>query len=71
MRTKDPREHKALGREVRNFNPEIWEVEGFDLVVKGNLAKFRQNEHFKNQLLATGDKVGTDIMREALPPVSI
>lgn len=57
MRTQDPREHKALGRQVRGFDASTWDARGFDLVVKGNLAKFRQNPLFMQNLLATGSKV--------------
>lgn len=57
MATEDPQEHKRLGRLVRNFDPEVWDSAGYDLVVKGNLEKFRQNLLFQRELLATGDKV--------------
>lgn len=57
MATSDPREQKALGRKVRGFDPAMWDKAGFEVVVEGNLAKFRQNPHFKSQLLATGDRV--------------
>ena len=57
MATSDPREQKALGRKVRGFDPALWDKEGYDVVVEGNLAKFRQNPCFRDQLLATGDRV--------------
>ncbi|CAN0544655.1 unnamed protein product [Laminaria digitata] len=57
MNTRDPREHKALGRQVRGFVASMWNEVGFDLVVQGNLAKFRQNPLFRKTLLATGSKV--------------
>lgn len=57
MGTEDPQEHKRLGRLVKNFDPEAWESVGYDLVVQGNLEKFRQNPQFQLELLATGDKV--------------
>lgn len=58
MATKDPREQKALGRRVKGFDAAVWDNVGYDIVVKGNLEKFRQNDIFLQQLLATGDKVG-------------
>lgn len=53
----DPQEIKALGREVKNFDTKIWNQHKFDIVVKGNLAKFSQNEDLKEFLLSTGDKI--------------
>lgn len=57
MATSDPREQKALGRKVRGFDAALWDKEGYDVVVEGNLAKFRQNPRFRDELLATGDRV--------------
>ncbi len=52
-----PREHKALGRQVKNFVSETWERECLGIVVRGNLAKFSQNPDMLAALLATGDKL--------------
>ena len=52
-----PKEQKQLGREVRNFDKKIWEEKAIDFVVEGNVAKFGQNEHMKNILLDTGERV--------------
>lgn len=52
----DPRELKALGREVPNFNDEIWHQERFKIVVAGNYYKFTQNPELKELLLKTGDR---------------
>lgn len=52
-----PSEFKNLGRLVKNFNPTIWDKHKFEIVVKGNLAKFSQNPQLNNFLLSTGDKV--------------
>ncbi len=38
-----PAEVKALGRQVRGFDKARWEQQRFDIVVRGNLAKFSQN----------------------------
>lgn len=57
MATSDPREQKALGRRVKGFVPAVWDKAGYGVVVEGNLAKFRQNPHFRDELLATGDRV--------------
>lgn len=60
MTTSDPREMKAVGRRVRGFDADLWDQKGYDVVVKGNLAKFRQNPIFREELLATRDKVRDD-----------
>ena len=57
MATSDPREQKALGRKVRGFDAALWDKQGYDVVVEGNLAKFRQNPSYRDELLATGDRV--------------
>lgn len=57
LNTSDPKKQKALGRQVKGFKEDVWNVHKFDVVVKGNLLKFTQNESLKNQLLATGDKI--------------
>ncbi|CAN0289586.1 unnamed protein product, partial [Ectocarpus fasciculatus] len=45
------------------FDPAVWDKEGYDVVVRGNLAKFKQNPGFRDELLATGDR----ILAEASP----
>ncbi|HTF98858.1 MAG TPA: NADAR family protein [Cellvibrio sp.] len=52
-----PDEAKSLGRKVKGFLSDIWDEKRFDIVVKGNLAKFSQNEPLKNYLLSTGSKI--------------
>ena len=52
-----PGEAKKLGRKIRNFDQAIWEKHRFDIVVRGNLAKFSQHEPLKQYLLGTGDRV--------------
>lgn len=39
-----PREIKALGRAVKNFDTDVWERERFDVVTRGNRFKFQQNQ---------------------------
>ena len=57
MATSEPKEHKQLGREVKNFNEDDWNDVADDIVYEANLAKFSQNEDLKQTLLATGDKI--------------
>lgn len=53
----DPRDHKALGRQVAGFAQDVWERERLPIVVRGNRAKFTQNPDMRAALLATGDKL--------------
>lgn len=57
LKTNDPKKQKALGRQVKGFNDDVWNQHKFKIVVEGNLLKFSQNESLKNQLLATEDKI--------------
>ncbi len=52
-----PGEAKKLGRQIRNFDQAVWEAQRFEIVVRGNLAKFSQHELLKQYLLGTGDRV--------------
>ena len=56
LATKGPAEAKALGREVKNWDQQVW-VENCDGVVeRGNLLKFSQNQRLKEILLGTGNR---------------
>jgi len=48
---------KAAGRAVRGFDERAWAAARFDLVVAGNVAKFRQNPELGDYLRATRGKV--------------
>lgn len=48
---------KQLGREVQHFDAEVWDAHKFDIVVKGNLAKFGQNPDLRKYLLNTGERI--------------
>jgi ribA/ribD-fused uncharacterized protein len=56
MSTKNVREQKSLGREVKNFDLEIWNQNALDIVYRGNKAKFEQNAEYLNLLLSTKGK---------------
>ena len=49
----DPREQKRLGRHVRHFNHDFWQQECESSVLRGNLAKFSQNEKMRLALVHT------------------
>lgn len=50
-----PRDQKALGRKVRNFDRTVWSKHAREIVYRGNRAKFTQNSDLRKFLLATGD----------------
>ncbi len=56
MATDNPRQQKALGRKVVNFDPARWEAACEEIVYRANLAKFSQHEELMAMLPATGDK---------------
>ena len=58
-----PKEMKAYGRAVRNFDPDRWDAACYDIVKAGNLAKFSQNPELWDYLKSTG----TRILVEASP----
>lgn len=57
MATNNPGEYKKLGRQIRNFDQQKWDKHKYDIVVKGNTAKFSQNDNIKYFLLNTGDRI--------------
>ncbi len=63
MATDQAGEIKALGREVRNFDEQKWNENKYQIVLRGNVAKFSQNEPLKEFLLGTG----TAVIAEASP----
>ncbi|MFC7383971.1 NADAR family protein [Sphaerisporangium rhizosphaerae] len=52
-----PKQAKDLGRSVRGFDEGRWAAARFDLVVRGNLAKFEQHADLREFLLGTGERV--------------
>jgi len=57
VRAADPGAAKALGRQVRGFDEQVWAGQRFGVVVVGNLAKFSQHPQLGQFLLASGDLV--------------
>ncbi|KAF9256602.1 DUF1768-domain-containing protein [Marasmius fiardii PR-910] len=47
---------KALGRQVQNFDEDTWQANRYQIVLDGNLAKFRQNPEIKEKLFNTGSR---------------
>ena len=64
MATSSPRVAKACGRQIRDFVNHKWQAEARDIVYKGNMAKFTQNEKIHRTALL--ETVGTTLV-EASP----
>lgn len=52
-----PGEAKKLGRRVRGFDERVWAEHRFELVVRGNVAKFGADPELRGYLLGTGERV--------------
>lgn len=67
MANTDPKIIKTLGRQIRGFEPNVWNKHKYTIVYFGNLMKFSKNEDLKEFLISTGDA----ILAEASPYDSI
>lgn len=56
METENPRMQKAIGREVKNFDPVKWSEVAQQFVYEANMAKFTENIEMYNELMSTGDR---------------
>jgi ribA/ribD-fused uncharacterized protein len=56
MATSSPINIKSLGRLVKNFDEAKWIEERKKIVVRGNIAKFTQNESLLDLMVDTGDR---------------
>jgi len=52
-----PQDAKALGRGVANFDRTVWDQHSFDIVTRGNVAKFSQNKDLKEYLLGVEESI--------------
>ena len=43
MLSSEPLEQKCLGRKIKGYDDDLWRSKSFDIVFRGNLAKFIQN----------------------------
>ncbi len=55
LHTDHPRDVKAIGRRVKNFNNRKWAEVCKEFVYKGNYEKFTQNKELLKQLMNTGN----------------
>jgi ribA/ribD-fused uncharacterized protein len=47
----NPKNHKFLGRQIKNFNSEIWDLNKCRIVYSGNKLKFEQNFNLKSKFM--------------------
>lgn len=52
-----PKACKNLGRQVRNFDLDIWNAHARSIVYQGNIYKFSDNDKLAKRLTDTGDKI--------------
>ena len=57
LKTPSPSQCKKLGRQVKNFNSEVWLREGYEFMIAVNMAKFSHNSRLKLLLYSTEDKI--------------
>ena len=57
LKAKHPKQAKAFGRKVKNFNPEAWDAHKYEAVRLGNFYKFSQNLELKEYLLQTQQRI--------------
>ena len=57
MSNPTPKTCKDLGRRVKGFDNSIWDKNKYQIVFKGCLLKFSQNQLLKDKLLSTGSKI--------------
>ena len=57
MATSSPRDHKNVGRRVRNFDHGEWERRREDIMLTGAYAKFARKPLLRQHLLSTGNRV--------------
>ena len=55
--SKNPGAAKRLGRQVKGFDEAEWLKARMDIVIKGNYAKFSQNQDLRDYLIKTGNKI--------------
>lgn len=57
LRSPSPAKAKQLGRTVRGFDEGRWKAARFDLVTRGNEAKFSSTPELRDYLLGTGRRI--------------
>lgn len=53
MSSTDPRMMKKIGRDIRNFNQNIWDMYKYSIVFAGNMFKYKSNCELSHFLVST------------------
>lgn len=53
MQTNNPKEQKFLGNSCKRYDDNVWNLASINVMKKGLMAKFQQNEYLGKKLLAT------------------
>lgn len=56
MNSKHPDQQKELGRQVKNFDPNVWNANARTMVFRGNIQKFKSAELF-DYIMETEDRI--------------
>ena len=51
----DPKEMKAIGQKVKNYDDDLWDSKRYDIMKEALYHKFSQNPRLLNNLMWTGD----------------
>lgn len=57
LKAEDPRDAKRLGRLVKNYDDETWDIFRYNIMYHANMSKYTQNEYLKKKLIDTYPKV--------------
>lgn len=57
MKSLSQKEIKGLGRQIRNFNDDIWDKNKIKIVFEGNYAKYKSNPKLKSYLINQRNKI--------------
>lgn len=57
LEARHPKEMKAYGRAVKSFEQQLWEQQRYDIVKRGNVAKFTQNQDLGQVLMNTKQRI--------------
>ena len=57
LKARHPKEMKAYGRAVKNFDQDKWDGACYEIVKRGNLAKFSQNPELWDYLKSTKRRI--------------
>lgn len=57
IKSNSPAEAKKLGREVKNYDDNLWLANRYEIVMQGNYHKFSQNADLKEFLINTKNRI--------------